>query len=145
MSLRLVSIHGFDPRGPKVGGMETHVRQLLRRHPADMRILMVGLDDFGDLELGKVHTITVAGREIDFLPVMHIPYGDQTTAAKTVSNSVTFRFAKLRGANFRGADLSDADFTGAYLNDADFTGAKTSRTNFESATLTGVKGLDRTR
>lgn len=94
MSLRLVSIHGFDPRGPKVGGMETHVRQLLRRHPADMRILMVGLDDFGDLEIGKVVTITVAGREIDFLPVMHIPYGDQTTAAKTVSNSVTFRFAK---------------------------------------------------
>ena len=94
MSLRLVSIHGFDPRGPKVGGMETHVRQLLRRHPADMRILMVGLDDFGDLEIGKVVTITVAGREIDFLPVMHIPYEDQTTAAKTVSNSVTFRFAK---------------------------------------------------
>lgn len=92
--MRLVSIHGFDPRGPKVGGMETHVRQILRRHPADMRVLMVGLDDFGDLELGKLHTITVAGREIDFFPVMHIPYGQQTTAAKTVSNSVTFRFAK---------------------------------------------------
>lgn len=94
MTMRLVSIHGFDPRGPKVGGIETHVRQLLRRHPADMRILMVGLDDFGDLEIGKVVTITVEGREIDFLPVMHIPYGEQTTAAKTVSNSVTFRFAK---------------------------------------------------
>jgi uncharacterized protein YjbI with pentapeptide repeats len=54
---------------------------------------------------------------------------------------VTFRFAKLRGANFRGTDLSDADFTGAYLNGADFTGARTARTNFESATLTDVKGL----
>ncbi|MFO1238232.1 MAG: glycosyltransferase [Alphaproteobacteria bacterium] len=94
MTQRLVSIHCFDPRGAKVGGMETHVRQLIRRHPADMRILMVGLDDFGDLEIGKLHTITVAGREIDFVPVLHIPADSQTTAAKTVSNSVTFRFAK---------------------------------------------------
>lgn len=94
MPMRLVMIHGFDPRGPKVGGMETHVRQVLRRHPADMRILMVGLDDFGDLELGKMVTITVAGREIDFVPVLHIPYETQTTASSTVSNSVTFRFAK---------------------------------------------------
>ncbi len=94
MTLRLVSIHGFDPRGAKVGGMETHVRQLLRKHPADMRVLMVGIDDFGDLEIGKKHVITVAGREIDFVPVLHIPATDQTTAAKSVSNSVTFRFAK---------------------------------------------------
>lgn len=94
MKQRLVSIHCMDPRGSKVGGMETHVRQLLRRHPADMRLLMIGIDDFGDLELGKMHTITVSGREIDFVPVMHIPATEQTTAAKSVSNSVTFRFAK---------------------------------------------------
>jgi glycosyltransferase involved in cell wall biosynthesis len=94
MTQRLVSIHCMDPRGSKVGGMETHVRQLLRRHPADMRLLMVGIDDFGDLEIGKMHTIMVSGREIDFVPVMHIPASEQTTAAKSVSGSVTFRFAK---------------------------------------------------
>jgi len=55
---------------------------------------------------------------------------------------VTFRFARLRHANFRGADLRDTDFIGAYLNDADFTGARTDRATFESATLTGVRGLD---
>lgn len=42
-------------------------------------------------------TITVAGREIDFVPVLHIPTNAQTTAAKNVSNSVTFRFAKALG------------------------------------------------
>jgi len=94
MNQRLVLIHGMDPRGSKVGGMETHVRQLLRRHPAHMRILMVGIDDFGDLELGRKHVLNVAGREIDFVPVMHIPASEQTTAAKSVGNSVTFRFAK---------------------------------------------------
>ncbi len=94
MTQRVVLFHCFDPRGSKVGGMETHVRQVIRRHPADMRILMVGLDDFGDLEIGKMHTINVDGREIDFVPVLHIPATVQTTAAKTVSNSVTFRFAK---------------------------------------------------
>lgn len=99
MTMRLVLIHGFDPRGPKVGGMETHVRQILRRHPADMRILMVGIDDFGDLELGRLYPITVAGREIDFVPVLHIPYEDQTTASNTVSKSVTFRFAKALTKN----------------------------------------------
>lgn len=94
MKQRLVLIHGFDPRGAKVGGMETHVRQILRRHPAHMRILMIGIDDFGDLELGRAHTMTVYGREIDFFPVMHIPATEQTTAAKSVGSSVTFRFAK---------------------------------------------------
>lgn len=91
--MRLVSIHGFDPRGPKVGGIETHVRQLLRRHPADIRILMVGIDDFGDLELGKLYPITVAGRDIDFVPVLHIPSAEQTGAATKVSQSATLRFA----------------------------------------------------
>ncbi len=98
MKQRLVLIHGFDPRGAKVGGMETHVRQILRRHPAHMRILMIGIDDFGDLELGRTHTMTVYGREIDFFPVMHIPSSEQTTAAKSVGSSVTFRFAKAMAA-----------------------------------------------
>jgi glycosyltransferase involved in cell wall biosynthesis len=93
MTIRLISLHGFDPRGPKVGGIETHVRHLLRRHPEDMRVLMVGIDDYGDLELGKMRTIRVAGREIDFVPVLHIPSAAQTGAARKLSESATLRFA----------------------------------------------------
>ncbi len=93
VSMRLISIHGFDPRGPKVGGIETHVRQLMRRHPADMRMLLVGIDDSGELALGKVHVIAVEGREIDFVPVLHVPSSEQIGAATELGKSVTLRFA----------------------------------------------------
>ena len=54
MTYKLVSIHGMDPRGAKVGGIETHVRQLLKNHPEDLPLLMIGIDDTGLLELGKM-------------------------------------------------------------------------------------------
>lgn len=90
---RLISIHGFDPRGPKVGGVETHVRQLLKHCPATMQPTIIGIDDYGDLALGKIHRIEVAGREIDFLPVVHIPSSEQTGAASSIGGSTTFKFA----------------------------------------------------
>lgn len=91
--MRLISIHGFDPRGPKVGGIETHVRQLLKHCPETMRPTIVGIDDFGDLEPGRIHPIVVEGREIDFFPVLHIPSEEQTRAATSIASSHTFRFA----------------------------------------------------
>src|SRR5262245_44806231 len=93
MRPRLISIHPMDPRGAKVGGMETHVRQLLSRHPADMSVLMVGIDERGDLELGKPTTVSFQGREFEFVPIMRAAIGDQTGAAKTLTRSLTFRFA----------------------------------------------------
>jgi glycosyltransferase involved in cell wall biosynthesis len=94
MTYRLVSIHGMDPRGAKVGGMETHVRQLLRHHPADLPLLMIGVDDTGLLELGKVVRIDVYGREVDFVPVVHVPPAEQIGGAKALSGSLTFRFTR---------------------------------------------------
>jgi glycosyltransferase involved in cell wall biosynthesis len=91
--MRLILVHSFDPRGPKVGGIETHVRQLLQHHPADMRVLMIGIDDFGDLELGKIHPIKAGGVEFDFVPIMHYASHGQTSAADSVLSSVTLRFA----------------------------------------------------
>lgn len=91
---RLISIHGFDPRGPKVGGIETHVRQLLKHCPPSMRPTIIGIDDFGDLPLGQVHSIDVDGRTIDFFPVVHIPTAAQTRAATSIGSSNTFKFAK---------------------------------------------------
>jgi uncharacterized protein YjbI with pentapeptide repeats len=54
---------------------------------------------------------------------------------------VNFEFAKLQHTNFSGADLSDADFAGADLTNADLTGANIARVDFNSAVLTGAKGL----
>lgn len=107
--MRLVLIHTMDPRGAKVGGMETHVRQLMRRAPADMAVTMIGVDETGDLTLGRPVTVEVAGRTIEFIPVLHMPFDAQREAATAISNSITFRFAvglakQLPGlrARFRG-------------------------------------------
>jgi glycosyltransferase involved in cell wall biosynthesis len=83
----------MDPRGTKVGGMETHVRQLLSRHPADMALTMIGIDERGDLELGRVAKVVFQGREIDFVPILRVAVSDQTGASKTLTRSLTFRFA----------------------------------------------------
>lgn len=99
MTYRIVSIHSMDPRGTKVGGIETHVRQLLRHYPEDLPLLMIGVDDTGMLELGKVHRIEVNGRAVDFVPVVHVPPQDQIGAAKAISGSLTFKFVKALTMN----------------------------------------------
>ena len=92
-SFRLLSLHPMDPRGRKLGGIETHVRLLLTRHPGDFSILFVGIDETGDCQVGKVHRITVDGREIDFLPVAQISAEKINVAAKRLSQSTTLAFA----------------------------------------------------
>lgn len=89
----LVLVHPIDPRGAKVGGIETHVRQLLHKHPPEMRVLLIGTDDSGGLELGRVHEISVEGATFDFFPVVHIPDSGNLGAASSLSKSVTLRFA----------------------------------------------------
>jgi glycosyltransferase involved in cell wall biosynthesis len=83
----------MDPRGGKLGGIETHVRLILSRHPSDFSVLFVGVDEFGDCTLGQTREIVVDGRRIDFLPVAAIGGDKINLAAKTIGGSTTFRFA----------------------------------------------------
>jgi len=99
---RLISIHCMDPRGTKVGGIETHVRQLLRHYPSDLSVLLIGVDERGDLPLGRVTPIEVAGRTIDFVPVLRVASEEQTGASKTVAGSLTFRFVAALLSHFFG-------------------------------------------
>lgn len=89
----LCLMHPMDPRGGKLGGIETHVRLVLAHHPEDFRVVFVGVDEIGDLALGKMQTIDYAGRQIDFLPVASIGAADINLAGKTLRSSTTFRFA----------------------------------------------------
>ncbi|MCX5513186.1 hypothetical protein C3941_01105 [Kaistia algarum] len=93
MTHRLTLLHPIDPRGSKVGGIETHVRLMYERHPADFSVLLVGIDERGDLELGKPIRLAVGERTIDFLPVAHVPDAEIHSAAKRLTQSVTLRFA----------------------------------------------------
>lgn len=93
MSFTIVSIHTMDPRGTKVGGIETHIRHLLRHHPADARLMLVGIDERGDLPTGRISEIDIEGRTISFLPLMRVEPGAQINAAASLASSVTLRFA----------------------------------------------------
>lgn len=111
--MRLVLLHTMDPRGHKLGGIETHVRLVIERHPPGTKLLFVGVDEIGDLPLGEVRRIEVAGRDIDFLPVVHIPVDAINVATKRLFQSTTLRYTLglLRYlptlfAQTRGADVS---------------------------------------
>ena len=90
---RLVLLHTMDPRGDKLGGIETHVRLMLARHPATVALLLVGIDEIGDLRLGRVTPVDYEGRAVDFLPVAHVSAERINKAAKSVGQSTTLRFA----------------------------------------------------
>lgn len=92
MAHRLTILHPIDPRGAKVGGIETHVRLMLSRHPETVSVLLVGVDEAGDLEIGKTVSLDIDGRKIDFLPVVHIPDAAINVVAKRLTQSVTLRF-----------------------------------------------------
>lgn len=89
---RLVVFHTMDPRGLKLGGIETHVRLILAHHPDTLSVLLVGVDESGDLALGKMVRLQFQGRDVDFLPVAHVPAQRINAASKTVGGSTTLRF-----------------------------------------------------
>ena len=66
---RLSLIHPFDPRARSIDPAADRMRTMIASQPADFSLLVVGTDLCGDLELGVVTPIVVAGRRIDFLPV----------------------------------------------------------------------------
>ncbi len=91
---RLLIIHPMDPRGGKVGGIETHVRLLLDRHPEDFSVCLVGVDGSGDLEPGRPVRLEGASGAYDFLPVLHYPEEQMHEAARSIRQSLTFRFLR---------------------------------------------------
>ena len=92
MNYRLSVIHSFDPRGAKVGGLETFIRDMIAFLPDDFSFLMIGVDALGDLELGKVTRQTFRGKEFDFLPVLRYPDEQAREAARSIRQSINFQF-----------------------------------------------------
>lgn len=92
MMRRLCLMYTMDPRGTKVGGIETHIRLILKHHPADFSVLLVGIDERGDCRPGQVVPIEVAGRRVDFLPVARIAGGAANALPASIAQSVTFRY-----------------------------------------------------
>ena len=87
---QLLLFHTMDPRGGKLGGIETHVRLMLARFPGP--VLFVGLDEIGDLMPGEPVTLPCEGRELRFFPVARARAENVNRAAKRLSQSVTLAF-----------------------------------------------------
>jgi glycosyltransferase involved in cell wall biosynthesis len=90
---RLCVMHPMDPRGSKLGGIETHVRLILSHHPSDFSVLFVGIDECGDLREGEIVELAIGDRSIDFLPVAHIDAQSINLPSRRITQSTTFRFA----------------------------------------------------
>src|SRR5438477_9189617 len=92
MPHRLAVIHSFDPRGSKVGGLETFVRDMIAFKPDDFSVLVIGVDAIGDLPLGRITRQTYRGKAFDFLPVVHYPEAKAREAARGIMDSVNLQF-----------------------------------------------------
>jgi glycosyltransferase involved in cell wall biosynthesis len=85
-------IHPFDPRGEKVGGLETYIRDFITFHPDDTDLLFIGVDSAGDLKLGEIHRLTFRGRTFDFLPILRYSDLQAREAARNIRTSLTGQF-----------------------------------------------------
>jgi glycosyltransferase involved in cell wall biosynthesis len=115
-------IHPFDPRGEKVGGLETYIRDFITFHPADTDLLFIGVDSKGDLKLGQIQKLTFRGRNFDFLPILHYSDTQAREAARSIRSSLTGQFfvallrhfgtiAKLIRARRCSVDLRRVEFS----------------------------------
>lgn len=86
-------LNSADPRGTKVGGIETYIRDYIYYHPDDMDLLFIGADEIGDLPIGQVTETEFRGRRFKFLALYRLESAvNQYTG--TVIKSETFRFAR---------------------------------------------------
>jgi len=95
---RVALFNSGDPRGDKVGGIETYIRDYIFYHPEEMDLLFVGADETGKLPLGEISEIEFRGRMFKFLPLLHLDDLSNAYGAG-IAKSDTFRFAKLLWRN----------------------------------------------
>lgn len=111
----------MDPRSNKVGGIETHVRYILRDHPQELDVILVGIDEIGDLALGVPIEFPAGDRKVTFLPVAHVGAEESGKAASRLMRSTTLRFVlgglrhmltlrKLIAGRSASADLPRVEF-----------------------------------
>ena len=90
---RIISLHPFDPRGCKVGGIETHVRHTIKFIPDNIDLIVVGVDESNELELGKVIILeNEMGKKYQFLPILNTKKIHINKPAKKIFQSLTLNF-----------------------------------------------------
>lgn len=96
---RVALFNSSDPRGKKIGGIQTYTRDYIHYHPEDMDLLLIGADETGEMPIGEVSEIEFRGRTFKFLPLYRL---ESTIAdyTKGVTGSDTFTFARALVKNW---------------------------------------------
>ena len=68
--LSVIFVYPTNPRGVKVGGIETFIRSFLELAPTEVKTRLVGIDTVGDLLCGTWQTVAVGDRSVPFFPVL---------------------------------------------------------------------------
>jgi hypothetical protein len=91
---KVALFNSSDPRGHKIGGIQTYIRDYIHFHPVDMDLLLIGADEGGKMPIGEISEVEFRGRTFKFLPLYRL---EKTTAdySKGVTGSDTFFFAKM--------------------------------------------------
>jgi glycosyltransferase involved in cell wall biosynthesis len=89
---RVALFNSADPRGRKIGGIETYTRDYIYYHPQDMDLLFVGADEIGDLPIGVVSEVEFRGRKFKFLPLYYLDDAVNKYTG-TITQSETWNFA----------------------------------------------------
>jgi len=93
MSLNTICvIHPFDPRGRKIGGIESHIREMIRSIPPDLNLVLIGVDEIGDLKRRHLQLANFDGRPFEFIPLLKRLDGEHLTPATRLHRSLTLRF-----------------------------------------------------
>lgn len=90
---KVALLNSADPRGSKIGGIETYIRDYIYYHPEDMDLLFIGADEIGDLPIGEVTETEFRGRRFKFLALYRLDDAVNKYTG-TVTQSETFRFAR---------------------------------------------------
>jgi glycosyltransferase involved in cell wall biosynthesis len=91
---RVALFNSADPRGLKVGGIETYVRDYIAYHPEDMEVLFIGPDEIGDLPPDEVTRVRFRGRSFNYLSLGR--RGDSVNAYPTrIGESETLAFLRM--------------------------------------------------
>ncbi len=93
---RLTLIHPLDPRTPSCG-VGLRMQRIMAGRPDDFSILFVGVDETGDLPIGRPATLAIEGRAYEFLPLLGAPHGPWPPHDDRRSrHGLAFRLAFLR-------------------------------------------------
>lgn len=96
---RLTLIHPVDPRSA-APGIAARLERIIAGRPDDFSVLLVGVDECGDLALGRPFELQAGRRSFDFLPVGRTRRSGWVDRDGPKSDRLAFRIAFLRHLGF---------------------------------------------